>query len=240
MILYPAIDIRGGQAVRLLEGDYQRETTYDADPVDAAKRWAGEGAQYLHVVDLDGAKAGSPQNLDAIERIATAVPCPIQAGGGLRDPRSVKQALDAGAERVVLGTAALRGPDFLEAMLATHGDRIVVSVDARDGRVALEGWTEAGEESVVEAVAALSKRGVARFLCTAIEVDGTMEGPAIDQLTEIAEYTPAQLIASGGVGELAHLASLSSHTPANVAGAIVGRALYERKFTVAEAIKALS
>jgi phosphoribosylformimino-5-aminoimidazole carboxamide ribotide isomerase len=238
--LYPAIDIRGGSAVRLTQGDYERETAYDADPVDAARRWAGEGAQYLHVVDLDGAKAGMPQNLAAIERIAGAAPCPIQAGGGLRDSKSVREALDAGAERVVLGTAALRDPEFLDAMLAAHGDRVVVSVDARDGRVALEGWTEAGEEGVVEAVAALSEKGVVRFLCTAIEVDGTMEGPAIDSLTKIAENTPAEVIASGGVGELAHLASLASNTPANVAGAIVGRALYERRFTVAEAIRTLS
>lgn len=240
MILYPAIDIRGGQAVRLLQGDYDRETAYDADPVDAAKRWSGEGAQYLHVVDLDGAKAGRPQNLSAIERIAAAVPCPIQMGGGLRNSKSVREALNAGAVRVVIGTAALRNPDFLNAMLEVHGDRIVVSVDAREGKVALEGWTEAGGEGVVEAVAALWLRGVKRFLCTAIEVDGTMEGPAIDQLTEIAENTPAQVIASGGVGELAHLTSLASKTPANVEGAIVGRALYERKFTVGQAIDALA
>lgn len=240
MILYPAIDIRGGRAVRLTQGDYDRETAYDADPVDAARRWAGEGARYLHVVDLDGAKAGRPRNLSAIERIADAVPCPIQVGGGLRDSKSVREVLDAGAERVVIGTAALRDPAFLDAMLATYGDRVVVSVDAREGKVALEGWTEAGEEGAVEAVAALSERGVAHFLCTAIEVDGTMEGPAIDKLNEIAAATDSKLIASGGVGELAHLASLASQVPANVEGAIVGRALYERRFTVAEAISALS
>lgn len=240
MILYPAIDVRGGQAVRLMQGDYERETAYDADPADAAKRWSAEGAQCLHVVDLDGAKAGSPRNLSAIERIAAAVPCPIQVGGGLRDSKSVREVLDAGAERVVIGTAALRAPTFLDAMLEACGDRVVVSVDARDGKVALEGWTEAGKEGVVEAVMSLSERGVKRFLCTAIEVDGTMEGPAIDALTEIAENTPSQVIASGGVGELADLTSLASNTPANVEGAIVGRALYERKFTVAQAIAALA
>lgn len=238
MILYPAIDIRGGQAVRLLEGDYARETIYDADPVDAAKRWANEGAEFLHVVDLDGAKAGEPRNLDAIKRIAAAVDCPIQVGGGLRNPQAVQQVLDAGAKRVVIGTAALKDPEFLRAMLDAHGDRVVVSVDARAGRVALEGWTAAGEETAVDAVAALSERGVARFLCTAIEVDGTMEGPAIDQLRDIAAATSAGVIASGGVGTLAHLTSLSSSTP-NLDGAIVGRALYEQQFTVAEAIAAL-
>jgi phosphoribosylformimino-5-aminoimidazole carboxamide ribotide isomerase len=239
VILYPAIDIRAGQAVRLLQGDYARETTYDADPVDAALRWAGEGAEFLHVVDLDGAKAGEPKNLDAVRRIAAAVECPIQVGGGLRDAESVASVLDAGAERVVIGTAALRDPAFLDAMLAQHGERVVVSVDSRQGRVALEGWTEAGKEGVVEAVAALSERGVVRFLCTAIEVDGTMEGPAIDQLNEIATSTEAQVIASGGVGGLAHLESLALDAPLNLEGAIVGRALYERKFTVAEAIAAL-
>jgi phosphoribosylformimino-5-aminoimidazole carboxamide ribotide isomerase len=239
VILYPAIDIRGGQAVRLMQGDYNQETTYDADPADAAKRWAKEGAEFLHVVDLDGAKAGEPKNLDAIRRIAAAVECPIQVGGGLRNANSVAAILAAGAERAVIGTAALRDPAFLDAMLAAHGDRVVVSVDARDGRVALEGWTDAGKEGVVEAVAALSKKGVARFLCTSIEVDGTMEGPAIDQLNEIAAATDSQLIASGGVGELSHLEFLASSVPANIEGAIVGRALYERKFTVAEAISAL-
>lgn len=239
MILYPAIDIRGGQAVRLLQGDYERETTYDADPVDAAKRWADEGAEFLHVVDLDGAKAGAPQNLDAVQRIAAAVECPIQVGGGLRDADSVASILDAGAERVVIGTAALRDPAFLATALKTHGERVVVSVDARDGKVALAGWTEAGEEGVVEAVAKLTSRGVSRFLCTAIEVDGTMEGPALDELNQIAASTKAHVIASGGVGELSHLEALPRDAAPNVEGAIVGRALYERKFTVAEAIAAL-
>ncbi len=239
MILYPAIDIRGGQAVRLTQGDYERETAYDADPVDAAKRWAGEGAEILHVVDLDGAKAGEPRNLDAIGRIAAAVECPIQVGGGLRDEASVAAVLDAGAERVVIGTAALRDPELLAAALEAHGDRVVVSVDARDGKVSLAGWTEASDVDVANAVADLGERGVARFLCTAIEVDGTMEGPAMAELTRIAAATQAQIIASGGVGDLSHLESLAREAAPNVEGAIVGRALYERKFTVAEAITAL-
>ncbi|HXS47189.1 MAG TPA: HisA/HisF-related TIM barrel protein, partial [Solirubrobacterales bacterium] len=131
-------------------------------------------------------------------------------------------------------------PEFLDAMLAAYGDRVVVSVDAKGGRVALEGWTEAGEERVVEAVAALGKRGVPRFLCTAIEVDGTMEGPALEQLAEIAAATSAKVIASGGIGDLTHLEALARQAPPNIEGAIVGRALYERKFTVAEAIAALA
>jgi phosphoribosylformimino-5-aminoimidazole carboxamide ribotide isomerase len=239
VILYPAIDIRDGRAVRLTQGDYGRETAYDADPVDAAVRWAGEGAEFLHVVDLDGAKTGTPRSLEAVMRITATVDCPIQVGGGLRDSDSVGAALGAGAERVVIGTAALRNPGFLEEMLEAHGERIVVSVDARDGEVSLAGWTEAGKEDVAEAVAALSETGVSRFLCTAIEVDGTMEGPALGELRRIAVATDAQVIASGGVGTVADLEALAHEMPANVEGAIVGRALYEHRFTVAEALAAL-
>ncbi|HYJ21026.1 MAG TPA: 1-(5-phosphoribosyl)-5-[(5-phosphoribosylamino)methylideneamino]imidazole-4-carboxamide isomerase [Solirubrobacterales bacterium] len=240
MILYPAIDIRGGQAVRLLQGDYERETTYDADPVDAATRWAGEGAEFLHVVDLDGAKAGEPQNLETVQRITAAVECPIQVGGGLRDAASVAAVLEAGAERVVIGTAALRDPEFLDVAVAEHGERVVVSVDARGGKVSLSGWTEATEKDVAETVAELSERGVARFLCTEIDVDGTMEGPANDELNRIAAATDAQIIASGGVGTLAHLQGLAEDAAPNIEGAIVGKALYERRFTVVEGIAALA
>ena len=240
MILYPAIDIRGGQAVRLLQGDYERETTYDVDPVDAAKRWASEGAEFLHVVDLDGAKAGEPRNLDAVRRIADAVECPIQVGGGLRDAESVTAVLEAGATRVVIGTAALRDPEFLDQALAAHGEAVVVAVDTRGGKVSLSGWTETSDVEAPEAVADLTARGVARFLCTAIEVDGTMEGPAIDQLNGIAAATNAQVIASGGVGTLSHLEKLCSDGAPNLEGAIVGRALYERSFTVTEGIAALT
>ena len=240
MILYPAIDIRGGQAVRLLQGDYDRETAYDADPVDAAARWAAEGAEYLHVVDLDGAKAGAPRNLDAVRRIADAVGCPLQLGGGLRGRSAVEAALEAGADRVVIGTAALRDPSFLDSVVASHRDRIVVSVDARGGKVSLAGWTEASEKDAAEAVAELAERGVARFLHTTIEVDGTMEGPAIDDLNAVAAATDGAVIASGGVGTVSDLELLSRVAAPNVEGAIVGRALYERRFSVAEGKAALA
>jgi phosphoribosylformimino-5-aminoimidazole carboxamide ribotide isomerase len=240
VILYPAIDIRGGQAVRLLQGDYARETVYDADPAEAARRWAEEGAEILHVVDLDGARAGEPRNLEAVARIAAAVECPIQVGGGLRDDESVAAVLEAGAARAVIGTAAIRDPEFLQTMVNAHADQIVVSVDTRGGQVSLSGWTEASGLDVAVVIPELTQRGVARFLCTAIEVDGTMEGPAIDQLNEIAAVTDAQVIASGGVGKLADLELLASEAAPNIEGAIVGRALYERKFSVAEGIAALT
>jgi phosphoribosylformimino-5-aminoimidazole carboxamide ribotide isomerase len=242
VILYPAIDIRGGQAVRLLQGDYARETVYDADPAEAAKRWADEGAEILHVVDLDGAKVGEPRNLEAVARVAAAVPCPIQVGGGLRAMAAVDAVLTAGAARVVIGTAALRDPEFLDAALEKHGEAVVVSVDARGGKVSLSGWTETTDRDVSDAVAELGERGVARFLCTEIEVDGTMEGPALRELARIASATPAQVIASGGVGELSDLEALAlaGTLALNLEGAIVGRALYERRFTVAEGIAALT
>jgi phosphoribosylformimino-5-aminoimidazole carboxamide ribotide isomerase len=239
VILYPAIDIRGGKAVRLLQGDYARETTYDADPVDAAKRWADEGAEFLHVVDLDGAKAGEPQNLETVRRVAAAVECPIQVGGGLRNQASVEALIDAGAARVVIGTAALRDSKFLAETIEAHGERVVVSVDARDGKVALDGWTESSRVYLADAIAALTTRGARRFLCTAIEVDGTMEGPAVNELGRIASLTRANVIASGGVGTLADLEELAALDAPNLEGAIVGRALYEGRFTVSEAIEAL-
>src|SRR5262249_14681744 len=151
VILYPAIDILGGRAVRLYEGDYERETTYDADPVDAAERWAEEGSHYLHVVDLDGARSGKPENLETVQRIADTVPFPIQVGGGLREEEAVASVLRAGAERVVIGTAALRDPRFLQQMLERHGERVAVGIDARGGNVSLSGWTETSKVPATEA-----------------------------------------------------------------------------------------
>ena len=239
MILYPAIDIRGGSAVRLTQGDYECETRYDADPVDAARRWVDGGARFLHVVDLDGARAGSMQNLDVLRRLADGIDCPVQFGGGLRDLHSIRAALDAGAERVVIGTAALRDPGFLQRAVEAHGDRVVVSVDARDGLVSLAGWTESSDIDVASAVSDLSARGVSRFLSTAIEVDGTMEGPRLGELNRVASATESTVIASGGVGALTDLEALARDAAPNVEGVIVGRALYEGRFTVAEGNAAL-
>jgi phosphoribosylformimino-5-aminoimidazole carboxamide ribotide isomerase len=240
VILYPAIDIRGGHAVRLVEGDYDRETVFDADPVDAALRFADAGVHILHVVDLDGAKAGEPVNLKTIRRIADAVPFPIQVGGGLRNADCVANVLRAGAEHVVIGTAAMRDPEFLAEMLKAHGERVIVSVDARGGKVSLAGWTETSDVEVADAVADLTTRGVERFLFTPIEVDGTLAGPGFEQLAAVAGATEASVIYSGGVGTLADLERLKAESAANVDGVIVGRALYEKRFTVAEAVAALA
>jgi phosphoribosylformimino-5-aminoimidazole carboxamide ribotide isomerase len=240
LILYPAIDIRGGHAVRLLEGDYARETVYDADPVDAAQRWADEGSHYLHVVDLDGAKSGEPENLETVRRIADSVPFPIQVGGGLRDEENVSSVLRAGAERVVIGTAALRDPRFLQQMLERHGERVAVSIDAREGYVSLSGWTETSRVAATEAVAELTLRGVQRFIFTPIEVDGTLAGPGLRELAVLAGSTGASVIYSGGIGSLEDLALLREQAAPNIEGVIVGRALYEERFTVADAIAALA
>ena len=240
MILLPAIDIRGGKAVRLYQGEYESESVYDDDPVDAARRWAAGGAEWIHVVDLDGAKTGTPVNLKAIEAIAGAVECRIEVGGGLRDLPSAEAVLAAGAERVVVGTAALRDPDFLAELIDVQGpERVVVSVDARGGKVSLAGWTESSGVDVADAVADLSGRGVGRFLFTPIEVDGTLKGPNIAELERVAGATGAAVIASGGVGTLDHLKELATTSPSNVEAVVVGKALYEGKFTVEEALVAL-
>jgi phosphoribosylformimino-5-aminoimidazole carboxamide ribotide isomerase len=239
VILYPAIDIRGGRAVRLTQGDYERETVYDSDPAEAALRWAGEGAQFLHVVDLDGAREGRPVNIDAVRRIVERAEVAVQVGGGLRDPGAVASALEAGARRVVLGTAALRDPGFLGAAVAAHGDQVVVSVDARGGRVALQGWTKAGELDAAVAIRKLSQMGVARFVFTPIDVDGTMRGPGLGELRRAAAATDAELIYSGGIGALEDLRALAEDAPGNLGGVIVGRALYEGRFTVTEGQRAL-
>jgi phosphoribosylformimino-5-aminoimidazole carboxamide ribotide isomerase len=239
VILYPAIDIRGGRAVRLTQGDYGRETVYDADPAAAALRWAGEGATFLHVVDLDGAREGRPVNLEAVRRIVERSQVPVQVGGGLRDAGAVATALEAGAERVVLGTGALRDPGFLGAALAAHGEQVVVSVDARGGRVALQGWTEAGEVEAPVALRDLTRMGVRRFVFTPIEVDGTMRGPGLEELGRVAGATDAELIYSGGIGELEDLRALAEAAPENVEGVIVGRALYEGRFTITQGQRAL-
>jgi phosphoribosylformimino-5-aminoimidazole carboxamide ribotide isomerase len=234
VILYPAIDVRGGRTVRLLRGDYDQETVYDADPLDAARRWTEQGARFLHVVDLDGAREGTPVNLARVRDIVAAVEVPVQLGGGLRDGESVAAALEAGAGRVVLGTGALERPELVEALASEHGERVVVSVDARGGRVAIAGWERETGAEPGELVSSLAKRGVRRFVYTPVDVDGTMEGPNLDEVRRVAAASDAELIYSGGIGGLDDLGALRGLGLPNLGGVIVGRALYEGRFTVAE------
>ena len=242
MILFPAIDIRDGKAVRLTRGDYAEETIYDDDPLEAARRWLGQGARALHVVDLDGARSGEPQNLEHVGRIAAEAEVPLQVGGGLRDPDAVTAALEAGADRVVLGTAALAEPELVEALAADHGERIVVGVDARRGQLAVEGWGRETHAGAAESVSDLAARGVRRFVFTLVEVDGTLAGPGMEQLQEVAHAAAdagVALIYSGGVGSLDDLRELRGTALESLEGVIVGRALYEERFTVAEGQAAL-
>jgi phosphoribosylformimino-5-aminoimidazole carboxamide ribotide isomerase len=243
LILYPAIDVRGGRAVRLVQGDYERETAFDADPSSAALRWVEQGAEALHVVDLDGAREGAPVNLEQAARICEAVEVPVQIGGGLRQAEDVEAVLGAGAARAILGTAALGEPALVEALADDHGERIVVSVDARAGAVAVEGWQRETGLAVADVIGDLARRGVSRFVFTPVEVDGTLEGPALDQLAEAARAaaeSSVELLYSGGVGSLAHLRELAALGLPALTGVIVGRALYEGRFTVGEAQAALA
>jgi phosphoribosylformimino-5-aminoimidazole carboxamide ribotide isomerase len=242
MILYPAVDIRGGHTVRLERGDYGRETLYDADPLDAARRWTEQGAKFLHVVDLDGARSGRPQNLEHVERIAREVGIPVQVGGGLRDAEAVEAMLRAGAERVVLGTAALTEPELVAGLAADHGERIFVGVDARSGQVAVEGWERSTKAKPAEVIEDLARRGVYGFVYTPVDVDGTLAGPDLEGLGSVAQACAkagATLIYSGGVGSLEDLRAVAALDPAGLAGVIVGRALYDGRFTVAEGQAAL-
>jgi phosphoribosylformimino-5-aminoimidazole carboxamide ribotide isomerase len=241
VILYPAIDIRSGHVVRLTRGEYAREVAHDTDPVDAARRWISQAARMLHVVDLDGALSGRPENLETVRQIAD-LGVPVQLGGGLRDAAAVDAALEAGVERVVVGTAAVRDPELVAALVAAQGDRAVVALDARRGHVAVSGWLEQSETRPAELLTAMASRGVRRFLYTPIEVDGTLDGPALDGVFEIAGVAKsggAELIYSGGIGSLDDLHRVAGMGLESLIGVIVGRALYEGRFTVTEGQAAL-
>ncbi len=246
MKLYPAIDILAGSAVRLQRGDFSASTVYDADPLSAALAWVKDGAERLHVVDLDGAKAGKPLSIEQLRRIAAESGVPVQYGGGLRSAAAIQLALEAGAQRVVLGTAAMRDPELLRSALAEHGpERVLVGVDVRGGRVATHGWLEASEVSAPEALQALRAEGVERFAFTDIDHDGMLDGPDLQAVEAAAQAVgDGALIVSGGIGELAHLRALAALRDERglraIEGVIVGKALYERRFTVQEASAALA
>jgi phosphoribosylformimino-5-aminoimidazole carboxamide ribotide isomerase len=239
MILLPAIDILGGKAVRLAQGAYEEETVYDTDPVDAARRWVDMGARVLHVVDLDGARTGQPVNLDQVRRIVETAGVPVQLGGGLRSLAAVEQAIGVGAQRIVLGTAAYRDLDLLDDVVARVGERLVVSLDARNGRLAAAGWLEQTELPVEAAIERLQARGVRRFVYSSIERDGMLAGPDLDGIRRVARAVRGSFVYSGGVASLEDLRALAQLRQVNLAGVIVGKALYEKRFTVSEGQAAL-
>jgi phosphoribosylformimino-5-aminoimidazole carboxamide ribotide isomerase len=238
MDLFPAIDLRNGNCVRLYQGDYGRETVYGDDPVSQAKAFVAAGAPWVHVVDLDAARTGEPVNRPVIAAIAAAISVPLQVGGGVRDERSAKALFDAGVTRVVVGTAALEDPAFVRRLAARH--RVAVGLDTKGREVAVRGWLDGSGRDVVDVAAEFVDAGVEALVVTQIARDGTLEGPDLDGLAEMLEASPIPVVASGGVGTLEHIRSLVGlQVGARVlAGAIVGRALYEREFTIEAAVAA--
>jgi phosphoribosylformimino-5-aminoimidazole carboxamide ribotide isomerase len=239
VILYPAIDILDAKAVRLVRGDFDQQTVYEDDPFTAAAAWVEAGARRLHVVDLDGARSGTPQGIEHLRRIAAELGVPVQYGGGLRSAEAIDAAIGAGAARAILGTAAFRDPELLERAVRDHGERIVVSVDTRGGRVATSGWTETTELSAAAVIERLSAAGVRNFVFTNVDRDGLLAGPDVDELAALAANVRGNLIYSGGIGALADLEALASIEAPSLEGVIVGKALYERRFSVGEGQAAL-
>lgn len=235
MILYPAIDLRGGRCVRLVEGDFDRETLFDADPTDAARRWAERGAEWLHVVDLDGAVAGAPVNQPSIARIRDSVTLPIQLGGGLRTIEHLEHAFATGINRAILGTSALRDPELIASAVHRWGGAIAVALDARDGLLATDGWLGQSDTLAVDVARKLADVGVQHFIFTDIRRDGTLTGPNLASLRELVALVNANVIASGGI---ASLQDIHATAAAGARGAIVGRALYDGRITLGDALAA--
>ena len=236
MDVIPAIDLRGGRCVRLVQGDYDRETVFSDDPIAVARRWAEEGALRLHVVDLDGAREGRPVNDGIVRQIIEAVDLPVQVAGGVRDIDAIEGWLAAGADRVVLGTAAVRDPGLAAEACRRHGERIVVSIDARDGVVAVEGWREATEEQAEALLRRLAGLGVRRFVYTDINRDAMLQSPNYEAIETMVAASEAAVIAAGGVAEVAHLVRLAE---LGAEGAIVGLALYDGRVALPEALEAV-
>ncbi len=236
MTIIPAVDIRGGRCVRLLQGRFDAETVYGDDPAAMAERWVSAGAERLHVVDLDGAVAGTPKNQAAVTAIINAVTVPVQVGGGVRDLATIETYLTAGAARVVLGTRAALDPAFLREACARFPGTVVVAIDARDGRVAIRGWVEAIDRSAVDVARGASHAGAAALLFTDIRRDGTQEGPNLESLAEVAAAATIPVIASGGVSTMTHVQSLARIQ--GVEAAIVGQALYQGTLSLRDAMAA--
>lgn len=244
MIIFPAIDLRHGRCVRLYQGDPNQETVFSDDPVATALRWADEGGEWLHVVNLDGAFGEDSENPEAVKRIVQALAprqIPVQFGGGLRTLADIDAALGWGVERVILGTVAIRSPEIVAQALQKHGaERIVVGIDARDGKVAIKGWQEMSEVSALELAQQMKQMGLERIVYTDISRDGTHSGPNIAKTGELAQKSGLNVIASGGVGSLDHLLQVRWLESYGVEGVITGRALYDGKFTLQEGLEMLA
>ncbi|MCM3718267.1 1-(5-phosphoribosyl)-5-[(5-phosphoribosylamino)methylideneamino]imidazole-4-carboxamide isomerase [Fictibacillus phosphorivorans] len=235
-ILYPAIDMRGGKCVRLLQGDYDQETVYGDSPFDMAKQFVGQGAEWIHMVDLDGAKDGKKVNHEHVVRVSKELSANVQIGGGIRSMDDVSFYLDNGVDRVILGSAAVSNPDFVREALSRYGgSRIAIGLDARDGFVATEGWLETSHILAVDLAKRLVAEGAETFIFTDISKDGMLQGPNVEAIGELARITGKEVIASGGVSSIDDLVSLKKDER-NIAGAIIGKALYTGRFTLSDAL----
>ncbi|GJI57592.1 MULTISPECIES: 1-(5-phosphoribosyl)-5-[(5-phosphoribosylamino)methylideneamino]imidazole-4-carboxamide isomerase [Bacillus] len=237
--LYPAIDMRNGKCVRLVQGDYDQETIYGDSPLDMARRFANEGAKWIHLVDLDGAKAGKRVNHEHVLAIASSLDVNVQIGGGIRTEEDVAFYLNNGVSRVILGSSAVSNPVFVKKMLAQYGEKIAIGIDARNGFVSTEGWLETSEVKAEELGKELAKEGAEVFIFTDIQMDGMLSGPNVESTVRLAEATGKQVIASGGVSAVGDLQKLSAQKQTGVSGAIIGKALYTKQFTLAEAFEGL-
>jgi phosphoribosylformimino-5-aminoimidazole carboxamide ribotide isomerase len=239
VIVIPAIDLSHGQCVRVVQGDLARKTVYSNDPGQTARRWAFEGASIIHVVDLDGAVSGARENARSLEAICRATEVPVEVGGGLRSESDIAAALGLGARWAILGTAALQEPDLVRRAVDRWGDRIVVGIDGRDGKVAVQGWTELTEHSMVSAAERMDLFGVGRLIVTDIATDGMLRGPNLATIGAVAEAVGCEVTASGGIASLEDVEMVARKLgPVGVTGCIVGKGLYEGKFTLPEAIEA--
>jgi phosphoribosylformimino-5-aminoimidazole carboxamide ribotide isomerase len=235
MEIYPAIDLRGGKCVRLRQGDYDQETVFGDDPAEMARRWVEEGASRLHLVDLDGARDGTLANRHAVAAILAAVDVPCQLGGGVRDEDAIRQLLVLGLSRLVVGTRAIKDPDWFASMCRIFPEQLALSIDARNGLAATDGWLETSQTPAVEIARRFAALPLAAIVYTDIAKDGMMEGPNLEAMEEMARAVDVPVIASGGVTTVADVASLAR---CGVAGCIIGRALYEESLSIGEAIKA--
>lgn len=234
MRIYPAIDLKDGQCVRLLKGEFDKKTVYSEDPVETAKRWQASGADFLHVVDLDGAKSGEGKNRPVIKKICESVHMKVQTGGGIRTMRDIDELLEAGAARVILGTAAVKNFDLVREAVKKYGCRIAVGIDAKDGFAATDGWESVSGERSVDFAKKVEKAGVTTIIYTDIATDGALCGPNIEAMREMVHKTSLDVIASGGISSIDDIAALME---TGVEGAITGRAIYTGSLDLKEAVR---